>query len=559
MTGTRGIDPIVYTLPFAVAGALVVLLGLAAPAPVAAQQCVATQTFPVGQQTPFVVPPGVTTISVDAYGAQGGSTTAGVNGGAGGRGARATLASLPVTPGETLTMIVGGQGESMPNASTTPRPGGFGGPVNGGTGGASIPSAAHAGGGGGGATAILRGSTRLLVAGGGGGGSHGGRGGDAGLNGNPGEKQSTPADGTGVPGGGATGATPGAGGMRSTLAGSNGADGADGSPSGQGGTGGAGGDGGGGGGGGYAGGGGGGGGTAVGPGGSVGGGGGSSFGPPGTAFVTGARTGDGSLTIEFRDPGCQPAIALVKSRQGTGPVAVGSTVTYNFLVTNTGTTGLSNVMVADPLPGLSPVACPGTALAAGASMTCTATYTVTAADRTNGNINNIASVTGQPPAGFPPVTATDNETVPVEPAPEPAIALVKSSTRPTPVVEGSTITYSFLVTNTGNVPLTAVTVTDPLPGLSPISCPGTTLAVGANMTCTATYVVTAADVTAGAVNNSATATGTPPPGSGGPPTVIGTDNETVPIPTPVPTLPAVMLALLATLLGAAMVRRLRHA
>ena len=42
--------------------------------------------------------------------------------------------------------------------------------------------------------------------------------------------------------------------------------------------------------------------------------------------------------------------------------------------------------------------------------------------------------------------------------------------------------------------LTSVTVTDPMSGLSKISCPAPTLAPGATETCTATYTTTQADV-----------------------------------------------------------------
>jgi len=44
------------------------------------------------------------------------------------------------------------------------------------------------------------------------------------------------------------------------------------------------------------------------------------------------------------------------------------------------------------------------------------------------------------------------------------------------------------------------------------SCPVTTLAPGANTTCTGTHTLVQADVDAGVVNNAATATGTPPVG-----------------------------------------------
>src|SRR5690606_10092407 len=63
-------------------------------------------------------------------------------------------------------------------------------------------------------------------------------------------------------------------------------------------------------------------------------------------------------------------------------------------------------------------------------------------------------------------------------------------------------------------------VTDQLEGISEVVCPVTTLLpTDEPMTCTATYVVTQADIDAGGVTNQATVTGTPPPGGGEPPEV----------------------------------------
>ena len=102
--------------------------------------------------------------------------------------------------------------------------------------------------------------------------------------------------------------------------------------------------------------------------------------------------------------------------------------------------------------------------------------------------------------------------------PNPLIDLVKSVNLTTDAdgsgatSPGDTLTYSFLVTNTGNVTLSDVTVTDPHTGLSAISCPATVLAPAASMTCTATYVVTTGDFNAGIIVNTATVVGTAPDG-----------------------------------------------
>src|SRR6201999_1389344 len=76
---------------------------------------------------------------------------------------------------------------------------------------------------------------------------------------------------------------------------------------------------------------------------------------------------------------------------------------------------------------------------------------------------------------------------------------------------GDRITWSFLVKNTGTVTLTSGG--GPAPTAGAISCPATTLAPGASTTCTSTaHTITQADVDAGTVNNTATATGLSPSG-----------------------------------------------
>lgn len=74
---------------------------------------------------------------------------------------------------------------------------------------------------------------------------------------------------------------------------------------------------------------------------------------------------------------------------------------------------------------------------------------------------------------------------------------------------GDTATYEFEVTNTGDIPVDSLTISEEefsgTGTLSAVSCPTTTLAVDASTTCTATYVVTQADVDAGGVTNTALA------------------------------------------------------
>ncbi|MCF3179314.1 Ig-like domain repeat protein [Streptomyces polychromogenes] len=271
----------------------------------------------VGTDT-FTVPAGVGEVKVDLFGAEGGSAAgfvmpappnAGAPGGLGGE----TRATLPVTPGQSLQITVGGVG-----SSGTSRHGEYARP--GGRGHGSGGGGAHGGGGSGGGASDLRtgafgAADRVLVAGGGGGAGNGGpllRGGNGGgLEAEPGGQGGGPA-GSGLAGGGGTQSAHGAGGPRNSNYGAPGGAGSDidqytGLPNpgsgGTGGNGGAGGPGGGGGGGGYFAGGGGSGGGNPGNLSGAGGGGGSSFAAPHAKAVTlaqGARRGNGMAVVSFR-------------------------------------------------------------------------------------------------------------------------------------------------------------------------------------------------------------------------------------------------------------------
>ena len=90
------------------------------------------------------------------------------------------------------------------------------------------------------------------------------------------------------------------------------------------------------------------------------------------------------------------------------------------------------------------------------------------------------------------------------------LGLVKKATMSSCGKLGDVINYTFEVTNTGEVPITNIQVTDPMPGMVISGNPISSLAVGAKATLTGTYTITAADVTAGRVTNSARVTGTDP-------------------------------------------------
>ncbi len=225
-----------------------------------------------------------------------------------------------------------------------------------------------------------------------------------------------------------------------------------------------------------------------------------------------------------------PQIGLVKAAgavadaNSSGVLDAGDTITYTFIVSNTGNMTLHGIALTDTK--VSPISCPATTLLPGQSTTCTApAYSITQADIDNGGVSNQATVNALT-ASNAPVSDLSDPTIPGPGAnaptftnltPAPAIGVVKTAgaivdaNSDGKVDAGDTIAYSFTVTNTGNVKLTTIGVTDPMvPG---ISCPATTLAPTLSTICTAApYVLTQADIDAGKVTNQATASGTPPSG-----------------------------------------------
>ncbi len=124
---------------------------------------------------------------------------------------------------------------------------------------------------------------------------------------------------------------------------------------------------------------------------------------------------------------------------------------------------------------------------------------------------------------------------------QPGLTIDKIAGAPTASSAGGTIPYSFVVTNTGNVTVTGLTINDAQLSAAAV-CPTTTLAPGATTTCTGSHTITQADVDAGTVVNTATATGSLP---GGGTTVSPPDSTTTTI-VQTPAITAVKTATLTT-------------
>lgn len=209
--------------------------------------------------------------------------------------------------------------------------------------------------------------------------------------------------------------------------------------------------------------------------------------------------------------GSAPNLSIVKTQTSGTPTAVGQNITYSVVATNNGTLPLTNVNLTDSnatLSGCTP-ALPVATLAVNATISCTATRAITNADVVTGSVVN--TVDGSFTANSTNYTRQSNT---VTTALTASMSVVKTQTSNTvPTAVGDIITYSIVVTNTGSITLSGVNVTDATATIGTCTpvLPLASLAANASITCTASRTVTAGDVTAGSVVNTAIASTTTGP------------------------------------------------
>ncbi len=228
-----------------------------------------------------------------------------------------------------------------------------------------------------------------------------------------------------------------------------------------------------------------------------------SYGGDGNNSAVSGACGDPNenVTLTPPPPTGTPAISITKSPTSQ-TIASGATANFTITVTNTGTLVLSNVSVSDPLsPNCNQAVA---SMAIGASVT----YNCSLANVTSG-FTNLATATGTG-SNAQTVTAVGSAAVIVTPPPPPApaptphpsIGIVNNPSSQA-IGQGGTAQFTITVTNTGDVTLSDVKVTDPL---SP-SCGRSlgTLAAGQSQHYSCTKTNVSSDF-----ENVATATGKPP-------------------------------------------------
>jgi uncharacterized repeat protein (TIGR01451 family) len=205
--------------------------------------------------------------------------------------------------------------------------------------------------------------------------------------------------------------------------------------------------------------------------------------PPFSAVVT--NTAGVSVDLTFN-----AAIAIAKTPDSQAAVS-GAPVTFTITITNVGDVTLSPITVTDVLAPDCERTIPGLAAENRASFTCTTTAGPN-------DFTNTAIVTGTLPGGGT-VTGSDTAFVHIL---QSAVQIVKTPDSQA-VVIGGTAAFTIAVTNSGEVTLTNVVISDALVPDCDGALPELAAGDGASYTCAATNVVTD-------FINTAVVTGTPP-------------------------------------------------
>ncbi|WP_158531204.1 DUF7507 domain-containing protein, partial [Algoriphagus chordae] len=229
----------------------------------------------------------------------------------------------------------------------------------------------------------------------------------------------------------------------------------------------------------------------------------------GTSVVGPMPENDDDITVPATSA---PSWTLDKSASQPTYDQANQTITYTFVLENTGNVTISNVILTDPNLTSGPTLQSGDTnsnnkLEPSETWTYTATYDIQQSDIDSGTFTNSATASGTPPTGT--ITpATDDEVITADKNSD--IAVKKTVTPTTYDTPGEVITYKLEVTNTGNMTLSSIMVTDPEINYS-VTIPS--LAPDQTRSVTGTYTVTQADIDNGTLSNTLTATGTDPDGN----------------------------------------------
>jgi uncharacterized repeat protein (TIGR01451 family) len=207
-------------------------------------------------------------------------------------------------------------------------------------------------------------------------------------------------------------------------------------------------------------------------------------------------------------PSAKPALSISMMPSTNSYSSVGERFTYSYKVKNTGNVPLNYSVSDNKVTGIT---CPpasagpsGGPLAVGASVICNGSYTTTAADL-GSDIAFAANATGSSATGKTAQARSAHAKLIF--AGRPSLKLTMVPSPGTFSAAGQTITYTYRVTNDGNMPISTFALTDSMVSVGTIKCaPANTspnsgpLAVGASVQCRGTFKTTAQDLGKNRIN-----------------------------------------------------------
>lgn len=196
----------------------------------------------------------------------------------------------------------------------------------------------------------------------------------------------------------------------------------------------------------------------------------------------------------------ESGLTITKTADKTS-ASLGDTITYTYVITNTSSGAINNLTLTDDKLGS--VTLSSTSLNPSENITATATHTVVVSDFP-GPITNTATVSGTDPNGNS-FTANASASVTLNPY-EASLGIAKTADRAS-ASPHEVITYTYTITNTGNVTINNLALNDSK--LGAISLTSATLEPDQSLTVTATYTVTISDLP-GPITNTATVQGKDP-------------------------------------------------
>ncbi len=216
----------------------------------------------------------------------------------------------------------------------------------------------------------------------------------------------------------------------------------------------------------------------------------------------------------------KPFLKIEKSADKERFSEVSEVITYTYVVSNSGSIPIEGIItVHDDILGEITSETEPITLQSGESFTVTATHTVTQDDLDRGFITNKAW------AEVPGVVKSPTDSVTVYAVQNPQLTIEKTADRESFSDVGEVITYSYKVTNTGNVTISEpFSLDDDKIGELAVSEEIDSLAPGESFTVTAEYKVIEEDMEAGFVKNIVKVTG-----HFGEEEVSGEDELTIPV------------------------------